>query len=115
MRATMVLLELYLAYLRLHWAGAGELVLESSHGARENEPPKEAGLLVPPGAPYKGCPGDKGSPTIHYTCTVDEFDYWGLVILWPASARYRPRYCALRHGHGLVPSMSVLGVLAFVF
>jgi hypothetical protein len=27
-----------------------------------NEPPKEAGLLVPPGAPYIGCPGDKGCP-----------------------------------------------------
>jgi hypothetical protein len=68
----MVLLELYLAYLRLHWAGAGELVLESSHGARENEPPLEAGQIDPPGAPYIGCPGDKGSPTIHYTCTVAE-------------------------------------------
>jgi hypothetical protein len=28
-----------------------------------NEPPKEAGLLVPPGAPYIGCPGDKLRPT----------------------------------------------------
>jgi hypothetical protein len=72
MRATTVLLELYLAYLRLHWAGAKQLVLESSHGVRENEPPKEAGLLVPPGALYIGCPGDKESPTIHYTCTVAE-------------------------------------------
>jgi hypothetical protein len=27
MGATMVLLELYLAYLRLHWAGAKQLVL----------------------------------------------------------------------------------------
>jgi hypothetical protein len=77
----MVLLELYLAYLRLHWAGAEELVLESSHGARENEPPPEAGLLVPPGAPYIGSPGDKGCPTIHYAHTVAEFDYWGLVTL----------------------------------
>jgi hypothetical protein len=79
-------------------------VLESSHGARENEPPPEVGVIDPPGAPYIGSPGDKGCPTQHYAHTVAEFDYWGLVILWPASARYRPRYCALRHGRGLVPS-----------
>jgi hypothetical protein len=58
------------AYLRLHWAGARELVLESSHGARENEPPPEAGLLDPPGALYIGSPGDMGCPTQHYAGTL---------------------------------------------
>jgi hypothetical protein len=47
-------------------------VLESSHGARENEPPPEAGLLVPPGAPYTGSPEDKGCPTIYYAHTIAE-------------------------------------------
>jgi hypothetical protein len=28
-----------------------------------NEPPLEAGVIVPPGAPYIGIPGDKGFPT----------------------------------------------------
>jgi hypothetical protein len=35
-----------------------------------NEPPLEAGVIDPPGAPYIGCPGDKGCPTIHYACTA---------------------------------------------
>jgi hypothetical protein len=35
-----------------------------------NEPPLEAGLIVPPVAPYIGCPGDKGCPTKHYACTL---------------------------------------------
>jgi hypothetical protein len=56
-------------------------VLESSHGARESEPPPEASVIDPAGAPYIGSPGDKGCPTIHYAYTVAEFDYWGLVIL----------------------------------
>jgi hypothetical protein len=29
-------------------------------------------VIDPPGAPYIGSPGDKGCPTIHYTCTVAE-------------------------------------------
>jgi hypothetical protein len=45
-------------------------VLESSHGARENDPPLEAGVIDPPGAPYIGSPGDKGCPTIHCTGTL---------------------------------------------
>jgi hypothetical protein len=43
---------------------------ESSHGARENKPPPEAGVIDPPGAPYIGSPGDKRCPTIHYACTL---------------------------------------------
>jgi hypothetical protein len=35
-----------------------------------NEPPLEAGVIVPPGAPYIGSPGDKGCPTQHYACTL---------------------------------------------
>jgi hypothetical protein len=35
-----------------------------------SEPPMEVGLLVPPGSPYIGCPGDKGCPTIRYACTL---------------------------------------------
>jgi hypothetical protein len=35
-----------------------------------SEPPPEAGVIVPPGAPYIGCPGDKGCPTIHYAYTL---------------------------------------------
>jgi hypothetical protein len=35
-----------------------------------NEPPLEAGVIDPPGAPYIGSPGDKGCPTIHYACTL---------------------------------------------
>jgi hypothetical protein len=35
-----------------------------------NEPPKEAVLLVPPGAPYIGCPGDKVRPTVHCARTL---------------------------------------------
>jgi hypothetical protein len=29
-----------------------------------NEPPPEAGVIDPPGAPYIGSPGDKGCPTV---------------------------------------------------
>jgi hypothetical protein len=35
-----------------------------------NEPPKEAGEIDPPGAPYIGSPVDKGCPTIHYAYTL---------------------------------------------
>jgi hypothetical protein len=35
-----------------------------------NEPPLEARVIDPPGAPYIGNPGDKGCPTIHYACTL---------------------------------------------
>jgi hypothetical protein len=83
-----------------------------------NEPPLEAGVLVPPGAPYIGCPGDKVRPTIYCTATlhtVAELTTWVLSALWPASARYRPWYCALHHGHGLVPSCLSLAYLVFVF
>jgi hypothetical protein len=34
-----------------------------------NEPPLEAGVIDPPGAPYIGCPGNKGCPTKHYAGT----------------------------------------------
>jgi hypothetical protein len=37
-----------------------------------SEPPSEAGVIVPPGAPYIGCPGDKGCPTKHCICTAAE-------------------------------------------
>jgi hypothetical protein len=37
-----------------------------------SEPPLEAGLLVSLGAPYIGCPGDKGCPTKHCTYTATE-------------------------------------------
>jgi hypothetical protein len=53
-------------------------VLESSYGARENEPPPEAGVIDPPGALYIGSPGDKGCPTIHYAHTVAELTTWVL-------------------------------------
>jgi hypothetical protein len=80
-----------------------------------NEPPLEARVIVPPGAPYIGCPGDKGCPTKHYTCTAAELITGVLSALWPASAWYRPWYCALCHGHGLVPSCLSLEYLIFVF
>jgi hypothetical protein len=35
-----------------------------------NEPPLEARVIDPPGAPYIGCPGDKGCPTKHYAGTL---------------------------------------------
>jgi hypothetical protein len=35
-----------------------------------NEPPLEAGVIDPPGAPYIGSPGDKICCTIHYACTL---------------------------------------------
>jgi hypothetical protein len=35
-----------------------------------SEPPLEAGVIVPPSAPYIGCPGDKGCPTKHCICTL---------------------------------------------
>jgi hypothetical protein len=35
-----------------------------------NEPPLEAGVIDPPGAPYIGSPGDKRCPTLHYLCTL---------------------------------------------
>jgi hypothetical protein len=35
-----------------------------------NEPPVEAGVIDPPGAPYIGSPEDKGYPTIHYAYTL---------------------------------------------
>jgi hypothetical protein len=35
-----------------------------------SEPPLEARVIDPPGAPYIGCLGDKGCPTKHYTCTL---------------------------------------------
>jgi hypothetical protein len=35
-----------------------------------NEPPKEAGLLIPSGAPYIGCAGDKVRPTVHCARTL---------------------------------------------
>jgi hypothetical protein len=43
---------------------------KSSHGVRENEPPLEAWVIIPPGAPYIGSLGDKGCPTQHYACTM---------------------------------------------
>jgi hypothetical protein len=34
-----------------------------------NEPPLEAGVIDPPGAPYRE-PRGQGMPTIHYACTL---------------------------------------------
>jgi hypothetical protein len=59
-----------------------------------NEPPREAGLLVPPGAPYIGSPGDMVGPMVHYTCT----------LLTVAMSRY-----------GLWHVLSVLGVASLSF
>jgi hypothetical protein len=70
MRATMVLLELFIclskAALGRSWRASATEEEESSHGAGGNEPPKEAGVIDPPGAPYIGSPGDMGCPTQHY-------------------------------------------------
>jgi hypothetical protein len=76
-------------------------VLERSHGARENEPPLEAGVIVPPGAPYIGSPGDKGCPTQHYAHTVAELTTGVL------------SYCSLHHHgtvRGTVASVMVMGL-----
>jgi hypothetical protein len=74
MRATMMLLELFIclskAALGRSWRASATEEEESSRGAGGNEPPKEAGLLAPPGAPYIGSPGDKECPTIHCTGTL---------------------------------------------
>jgi hypothetical protein len=35
-----------------------------------NEPPQEAEVIDPPGAPYIGSRRDKGCPTIHYARTL---------------------------------------------
>jgi hypothetical protein len=39
-------------------------------GRERSEPPPEAGVIVPPRAPYIGCLGDKGCPTKHCACTL---------------------------------------------
>jgi hypothetical protein len=84
--------------MRLHWKGAKELVLwdrrELSGAEGENEPPKEAGAVDPPGAPYIGSRGDKVNPTIHYTCT--------LLTIADVTTR------VLSPGHGMVYDMSCL-------
>jgi hypothetical protein len=51
-----------------------------------NELPLEAGVIVPPGAPYIGCPGDKGCPTKHYACTLHTVAELTTGVLSPCSA-----------------------------
>jgi hypothetical protein len=83
-----------------------------------NEPPLEAGVIDPPGAPYIGCPGDKGCPTIHCTSTlhtVAEFDYWGLVSTVACISTVPSLVLCTTSWSLACPILPVLGVLVFVF
>jgi hypothetical protein len=64
-----------------------------------NEPPPEAGVIDPPGAPYIGSPGDKGCPIIHYTCTLYTIAELTTGVL---------SYCSL-HQHG-----TILGTVHYI-
>jgi hypothetical protein len=83
-----------------------------------NEPPLEAGVIVPPGAPYIGCPGDKGCPTIHYACTLYTVAELTTGVLSPCSAVITavPYWVLLLVSWSWAyPILTVLGVLGFVF
>jgi hypothetical protein len=83
-----------------------------------NEPPLEAGVIVPHGAPYIGCPGDKGCPIIHYACTLYTVAELTTGVLSPCSAVITvvPYWVLLLVSWSWAcPILTVLGVLGFVF
>jgi hypothetical protein len=83
-----------------------------------NEPPLEAGVIVPPGAPYIGCPSDKGCPTIYYACTLYTVAELTTGVLSPCSAVITvvPYWVLLLVSWSWAyPILTVLGVLGFVF
>ena len=67
------------------------LLLESSERAGGNEPPRGAGAIGTPGAPYIGSPGDKGEPREQYKHCADTMPEMTTGVL---SALYT------RHGDG---------------
>jgi hypothetical protein len=80
-----------------------------------NEPPLEAGVIVPPGAPYIGCPGDKGCPTKHCTRTAAELTT-GVLSPCNAVITMVPYLVLLLVSWSWAcPILTVLGVLGFVF
>jgi hypothetical protein len=74
-----------------------------------NEPPVEAGVIDPPGAPYKGYRGDKGCPTTAELTTGVLSNYSDVITVVPYLVLW------LVSWSWACPILPVLGVLVFVF